>query len=184
MIKKQQLNALWSKVFLRRVIEQHHLCFDTELDIDEDVNFIFSYVLNVERIRMSKEVLYNTTMENPESLTRRKRDYLCEQLQKAGLRRESMLEKSTLIPASRQKIRMALDWLYYRGAYSAATELFKYSLSKQERRARIKEICRTFNNRSNRPRGVRSMLVALPVRLYMSGLIDFAAQYAIRKRKL
>ena len=182
-LRKQQLNALWSKVFLRQVIENHHLRFDEKLDIDEDVNFIFSYVLKVDSLRLSSAVLYNTSLENPESLTRRKRDYLCEQLNKAGLRRESMVKNASLQPRSRKIIEKSLSWLYFRSAYSAAAELFKYQLQGRERRSRIRDICRTFNGNGIRPYGIRSRLVSLPIQLRASALIDHAAQHAIQKRK-
>ena len=183
LLRKQQLNALWSKVFLRDIIESHHLRFDNQLDIDEDVNFIFSYILRIERLRMSSEILYNTSLENPESLTRKKRDYLCEQLTRAGSRRESALKVASLQPKSRKTIEKALSWLYYRNAYSAAAELFKYQLQVRERRNRIREICRTFLDSGIRPNGIRSQLISLPVRLRASALIDHAARHAIRKRK-
>lgn len=183
LLRRQQLNALWSKVFLRDIIESHHLRFDESLDIDEDVNFIFSYILRIDRLRLSSEILYNTSLENPESLTRKKRDYLCEQLNKAGLRRESMVKDASLQPKSRKTIEKALSWLYYRNAYSAVAELFKYQLQVRERRGRIEEICHTFLDSGIRPYGIRSRLISLPVRLCASGLIDHAAQRAVRKRK-
>ena len=183
LLRRQQLNALWSKVFLRDIIESHHLRFDEQLDIDEDVNFIFSYILQIERLRLSSEILYNTSLENPESLTRKKRDYLCEQLTKAGAQRESVLSDASLQPKSRKTIEKALSWLYYRNAYSAAAELFKDQLQVQERRNRIREICCTFIDSGIRPYGIRSRLVSLPIQLRASALIDHAAQHAIQKRK-
>lgn len=183
LLRKQKLNALWSKVFLRRAIEDNHLRFDETLDIDEDVNFIFSYLLKIERLRLSTQVLYNTTLGNPDSLTRRKRDYLCEQLHRAGLNRIKILEASSLTDGSKRTVGRALDWLYYRGAYSSAAELFKFNLTCQERRRRIREICSVFSDCGRDPVRLRSPMISLPIRLHMTWLIDLAAKTAVRKRK-
>lgn len=184
LLRKQQLNALWSKVFLRSVIESCHLRFDENLDIDEDVNFIFAYVLRIERIRTSGEALYNVSLENLESLTRRKRDYLCEQLHRAGLNRKSILDASSLIPQSKKTVGKALDWLYYRGAYSSAAELFKYPLNSRERRVRIHEICRVFSGRGAGALSLTGPMISLPIRFHMTWLIDRAAKTAVQRRKL
>ena len=184
LLRKQKLNALWSKVFLRRVIEDRHLRFDETLDIDEDLNFIFAYILGIERLRFSSEILYNTTLENPDSLTRRKRDYLCEQLHRAGLRRKDILKASSLKPESKIIVENALDWLYYRGVYSSAAELLKYPLRWRERRVKIREICCVFSEPKQYPDCSRRPMISVPVRFRMTGLIYLAAKAAVRKRKL
>lgn len=184
LLRKQKLNALWSKVFLRRVIEDRHLRFDETLDIDEDLNFIFAYILGIERLRFSSEILYNTTLENPDSLTRRKRDYLCEQLHRAGLRRKDILKASSLKPESKIIVENALDWLYYRGVYSSAAELLKYPMRWRERRVKIREICCVFSEPKQYPDCSRRPMISVPVRFRMTGLIYLAAKAAVRKRML
>ena len=184
LLRKQQLNALWSKVFLRSVIERNGLRFDESLCIDEDVNLILAYVVCVDALRFSSEVLYNTCLTNPESLTRRKREYLCEQLQRAGINRKNLLEAASLTEPSKRKVAHSLSWLYYRGAYSSAAELLKYPLSRGERREKIRSICSVFAEGDAGPQGLRSAIIAAPVRLRMTRLIDRAAIWAVRRRKL
>lgn len=183
-LRNQKLNALWSKVFLRRVLKERHLRFDETLDIDEDVNFIFSYILGIKRLRLSADVLYNTTLDNPDSLTRRKRDYLCEQLHKAGLLRKDILKASSLEHKSKVTVEKALDWLYYRGVYSSAAELLKYPFRRRERLEKIREICSVFSDSGLCPACNRRQIISVPVRFRMAWLIDIAAKTAVWKRKL
>lgn len=179
-LRRGELNTLWSKVFRRDLIEAEGLRFNEALSIDEDMNFVFSYSLRVSRINMIDAVLYNTSLENEQSLTRKRRDYLCDQLHEAGLRRFAMLKK--LAPAEQRTGRLAsaVSWVYYRSAYSSAAELLKYELTGKERREKIREICAVF---SDCPRDVPAPILALPVRLRMAGLMDLAAKVAVRKRR-
>lgn len=179
-LRRGELNTLWSKVFRRDLIEAEGLRFNEALSIDEDMNFVFSYSLRVSRINMIDAVLYNTSLENEQSLTRKRRDYLCDQLHEAGLRRFAMLKR--LAPAEQRtgKLASTVSWVYYRSAYSSAAELLKYALTGKERRGKIREICEVF---SDCPRDVPAPIIALPVRLRLTGLMDLAAKVAVRKRR-
>lgn len=179
-LRRGELNTLWSKVFRRDLIEADHLRFNEALSIDEDMNFVFSYSLRVSRLNMIDAILYNTSLENEQSLTRKRRDYLCDQLHEAGLRRFAML--GSLDPAERRtgKLASAVSWVYYRSAYSSAAELLKYELTGKERRERIRKICEVF---SDCPEDAPALILALPVRLRLTGLMDLAARVAVRKRR-
>ncbi len=180
-LRRRSKGALWAKVFLRSVIEAHKLRFDPALDIDEDVCFVFSYALCVSRLKTTGEILYNNCIDNAESLTRRKRDYLCDQLHHAGLRRYEMVRQSESAPEARRELRRSLAWLYYRGAYSSAAELMKYDLDRGERITRLKTICAVFDDY---PDSQCRPLISVPVRLRLVGLMDLAARFCVCRRKL
>ena len=179
-LRRRSKGALWAKVFLRERIEAQQLRFDTTLDIDEDVCFVFAYALRVSRLRSTGAILYNNCIENANSLTRRKRDYLCGQLHHAGLSRYETLRQSQAEPKG-GVLHRSLSWLYYRGAYSSAAELMKYELTRPERMARLREICEVFSDDPDR--GPKP-LIALPVRLKLTGLVDLAARICVSRRKL
>ena len=179
-LRMGELNTLWSKVFRRDIIEAGHLRFNEALCIDEDTNFVFSYSLFVHRLSMMDAVLYNTSLENEESLTRKRRPYLCEQLHNAGLRRCAMLERAELPAESREGLAAAVSWVFYRSAYSSAAELQKFELTRKERITKLREICGTF---SDCPKELPTPLIAIPVRLKMVRLMDLSARIAVRKRR-
>lgn len=179
-LRRQQLNALWSKVFLRSVIEENHLRFDTSLDIDEDVNFNLSYALRINSLRTSREILYNNSMDNSESLTRKPRDYLSGQLQHSGLSRLHELSAQSLSETSCSRLRKALSWLYFRGAYSSAAELLKFPLNRKQRLERLRDICTSF---SAYPDASNTPVISIPVRRKWVALIDAAAQITVHAHK-
>ena len=152
----------------------------TILDIDEDVCFVFSYAMHVARIKSTGTILYSNSIDNSESLTRRKRDYLCSQLHHAGLTRYKIASEASLSVPVQRVLQRSLSWLYYRAAYSSAAELLKYDLCRKERIARIKEICAVF---SDYPEKSVKPVISIPVRLKMAWLIDCAARYAVQRRK-
>lgn len=179
-LRKRSKGALWAKVFLRDIIEANNLRFDQTLNIDEDVCFVFSYAMHVARIKSTGTILYSNSIDNSESLTRRKRDYLCSQLHHAGLTRYKIASEASLSVPVQRVLQRSLSWLYYRAAYSSAAELLKYDLCRKERIARIKEICAVF---SDYPEKSVKPVISIPVRLKMAWLIDCAARYAVQRRK-
>lgn len=184
LMRKQQFNTLWSKVFVRSVIERHGLRFDTMLDIDEDVTFIFSYLLHVQHMRLSSKILYNNCVDNRESLTRKRRDYLCQQLLYASRRRMALLDQAALSNDCRAQLLKVLSWSHYRSAYSSAAELMKYDLTPKARRRRIREICDLYTDTAHASPRLDHLLISVPLRLRMTPVIDLAAQCAVRMRKL
>lgn len=182
-LRRQEFNALWSKVFLRSVIERFQLAFDESLCIDEDVNFTFSYVMHIERIRVISDALYCFCVENPNSLSRKKRDYLSDQLLAASISREKMTEEAHLTADCGQIIRDALAWVHFRGVYSSASELLKYDYSAKTRRKTLAEICEAFAQTDLKPRSLRCRLLSFPVQRCMTGLIDLSAKLAAVERK-
>lgn len=180
-LRKRSKGALWAKVFLRRIVEENHLRFDRALDIDEDVCFVFSYAIQISTIKSTAEILYNNSIENTDSLTRKKRDYLCSQLHHAALSRYEMLCQAELSGAEQRELMHSLAWLNYRGAYSSSAELMKYDMDRSARIDRLKEICSVF---SDYPDHQSKPLLSVPVRLKMAGLMDLAARLCVRRRKL
>ena len=179
-LRMGELNTLWSKVFRRDLIEANHLRFNEALCIDEDMNFVFSYSLHVSRLNMIDGVLYNTSLENEESLTRKRRDYLCQQLHDAGLRRSAMLQQAKPEGKNARNLSSAVSWVYYRSAYSSAAELLKYDLTRKQRRAKVREICHVF---SDCPDKLTTPLIAIPIRMRFITLIDLSARIAVHRRR-
>lgn len=169
----QKLNSPWNKVFRRSIIENKKIRFDERLPIGEDKVFVVQYVLNAKNIMFIPEMLYCFSMENENSLSRRTRPNLCSSI---ILEHELMfdsIERADLSPSLCAKYEKAISWSYYRSAYTVISEIRKLNLSKKERIAKTREICRTYARRRNcRLRNLKHWLMALPVRLRLAGIID------------
>lgn len=172
-IREYLFSSLWSKVFRREIIEENRLRFNSELAIGEDQTFIFCYAMHINSLMSIEQYLYNVNVENGDSLSRKRRDYLTEQLLESNLEMISALEKSELSDESKKIYMKALSWMFYRGAYSCSKELLKYDLSGRERRKKIRSICRLFRSKGIKPRDWKCRVIALPIKLKLSFVIDY-----------
>lgn len=172
-IKRYLFSSLWSKAFRRNIIEANELRFDSTLAIGEDQAFIFSYATHIKSLMSIEPYLYNESVENRDSLSRKRRDYLAEQLLKSNMEMISALKESALKEESKSIYMGALSWMFYRGAYSSCKELLKYNLSRRERRKRIREICRLFGREKIKPGDWKCRIIAMPVKLKAAFVIDY-----------
>lgn len=171
-IRKYMFSALYSRAFRNDIIQKHHLRFENDLTIGEDQVFIFAYAMNVKSMVSISKTLYVAVLENQESLTRKKRDYLVEQLRVVNKRMFDLVEHSQL-PEKIQRIYIsAVTWVYYRSVYSCCKELLKYNLPTKSRKKKIKEICAIYSSDNIRPIGLKCFAIALPVKYRMSLVID------------
>lgn len=165
-------SALYARTFKRELIQKHSLRFKTNLAVGEDQEFIFAYAMHMSSLVSSSATLYNVVLENSESLSRKRRDYLVEQLLEVNFDMFDALEKAAFTDDVRQIYRGSVVWVHYRSVYSACKELLKYDLTSKERRYRIKEICRIYNAKRIKPRGLKCRIIAFPVIHKMSRIID------------
>lgn len=175
---RQGINAPFAKVFRRDRLEEFGVSFDERLPIGEDKVFVVQYLIHARNAVFVPRVLYTVSTENPESLSRKKREDLCDHI---------LLEHQLLFEAAEktaEPVRMlrAVSYSYYRSAYTVIRELRKFDYSRQERIRRTREICRRYAERKGCAFGdVRHWLIALPVRLRMAALIDLILQWKCGK---
>lgn len=63
------LSNSWCKLYKMENIKKNEIQFDESMSIDEDTNFIFSYMNYVQKIYFSKEILYHYYRDNRETLS-------------------------------------------------------------------------------------------------------------------
>ena len=173
-LEKQLLNAPSSKIFKRNIIEKNTIRFDERLPIGEDKVFVVQYIMHASTAVTADQPVYALSVENEESLSRKKRENLSEYI---------LLEHELLFRAVREadleetckgKYREALTYSYYRSAYTVIAELQKMDLSPKHRIEETKKICMNYNSRIRcRLNTLKIMILALPVRLCMCRSIDY-----------
>lgn len=171
-MRAYMFSALYARAFKRRVIQKAHLRFNPNLAIGEDQVFIFAYTMHSQSLVSTSKILYNVMLDNSESLSRKRRDYLVKQLLEVNDNMFDAIEKASLSDEVRRIYRDAVTWVYYRSVYSACKELLKYNLSGGERRKKIKEICGLYIVRQIKPCDPKCRIIAFPVIHKMSWVID------------
>lgn len=175
---------LMTRTFRTEIIRSKNLRFDESLLIGEDQTFIFAYTMYVKRMAAIEKVLYNYARENSDSLSRRSRTYLAEQLLRVSSLMQDALQKTSFPEPVRRNYRETISWSHYRGAYSACKELLKFDHSPSVRRKQIRQICKSFCSAGIPPVGLRTRLLALPLFGRMSLIIDGLSCFREFSKKL
>lgn len=172
-LRQYLFSSLCSKAFRRSIIEANGLCFDEALAIGEDQAFIFAYAMHIRSIASISDVLYHVDVSGEDSLSRKRRDYLTDQLMAVNRKMSAALRGTSHSPQARKVYEAALAWVSYRSAYSCCKELLKYDYTAKQRRQEIGKICRLYRDERIRPHDWKCRVIALPVQLGLSRVVDF-----------
>ena len=171
-LRSYMFSALGARAYRRSLIEKQQLRFRPELAIGEDQAFIFSYALGVKKLVSASTILYNAVLENRESLSRKRRDYLTAQLLRVNEVMFQELDKAGVSAQTNRVYQAALAWVHYRSAYSCCKELLKYGLSRKERKKKIKEICNLYAEKQVKAQDMKCRTIAFPVNHQISSIMD------------
>lgn len=177
-LRRQRLNAVWNKVFSRDMLQKNGILFDERLSIGEDKVFVLCYAAYSQSVKIIPEPLYYFSLENPDSLSRRRRADLCGHVL---LEHQLLLENAAASPFSGIYLK-AVSYSFYRSAYTVICELYKFDHTTAQRREKIEEICGRFRQMKVASfSGLRHRLIALPIRQKWVSVIDIVMQI---KRRL
>lgn len=165
-------SSLLSKGFKRQIIEQHNIRFANDLAIGEDQTFIFTFAMHIRSIGSIGNHLYNVDVSDGNSLSRKARPYLTQQLMEVNRRMYAAYRIKEYSPEAARYYEVALSWMTYRSAYSCCKELLKFDFSVKQRRQEIRKICKLYRAERVRPIGWKCRIIALPVQLGWGWAID------------
>lgn len=169
----RSINSCWAKLYKREIIEEEGIRFCEELSVGEDLTFVFTFLLFAHKIERTESTIYFVDVSNEESLSRKYRENLSEQLICVY---DSMCEAFEKSHIESEFVNRSLAWLHYRNAYSVANDLLKSKLTFLERRKKLKAMCSLFNGRKVTPIGFKCKLIAIPIRFKLVGIVDIAFQ--------
>ena len=171
-VQQYLFSSLWSKVFKKQIIEQYNMRFGSDLAIGEDQAFIFTYAMHIRSIGSIEDHLYNVDVSDGNSLSRKARPYLTEQLMEVNRRMYAAYQAVPHAPEAAKHYEAALSWMTYRSAYSCCKELLKFNYSAKQRRQEIRKICKLYRAEEIKPVGWKCRIIAMPVQLGWSWAID------------
>ena len=172
-IVSRSINSPWAKIFKRKIIAENNLRFCEELSSGEDLTFVFTFLLSADKFERLADKIYFADIGNEESLSRKYREDLSEQL--IGVY-DSMVKALQKNKIESKLVNRSLAWLFYRNAYSVANDLSKSNSGFLKRRKKLKAMCSLFNSKRVTPIGFKCKIIAIPIELKLIGLIDIAFQ--------
>lgn len=167
---RQRLNPPFAKVFRRAIIAEYGLSFDERLSIAEDKVFVVQYICHAQNAVFLREPLYTLSVENRQSLSRKKRADLCDHIL---LEHRLLFEAAEKSPYRRDLLR-SVSYSYHRSAYTVIAELRKFEYSRARRLQETRRVCRRYAERKGCTYcSLRHWLLSLPIRFEMAAFIDF-----------
>lgn len=169
-LQRQLLNSVWNKVFHRALLEEYAIRFDSRLPIGEDKVFVTRYAIYAKSAVFISNSLYICSVENPQSLSRKQREDLCDHI----LLEHKILHETAAFAPYKEIYLKAVSFSFYRSAYTVIAELYKFDYSVCKRYSAIKSICSRYGELRVKDYGsLRHRLMSLPIRWKWICMIDF-----------
>lgn len=181
-LKERSINSPWAKIFKRERIEKLGIRFPEDLEIGEDKTFVLSYVLQANSAVTGSEVVYYASLDNENSLSRRLRPDLPEQLLLLHRELSTAVEQADLPKKHHRAFRKVLSGAFYRNIYLVDRELRKHCPEAKDRCRVLKAVCQEYNREQVKPSGLLCRSMALPQKLAWAGLIDSAVGLALKTK--
>ena len=170
---KKFLTSPINKRYTRALIEKVNVRFPEHLYVGEDKIFSLRYILQCKTCVISSKVLYTVDISDQNSLSRKPRPDLAEQLQMLSQLTRETLRAADIPEHHRQQYTEAENLIQLREVYSEAKRMHLARKDFRFRRNVIRNMCKDFN-RSGMvlPRNVFATALTIPVKLTMITLID------------
>ena len=175
-ICRKTINAPWAKLYRRALIEKHHIRFPEGVSVAEDRAFNIKYSMYIHSYAVSDQIIYCVSTENENSLTRSRHNDLNVQF---SITRQFFLDALTTVPIStneKEQYRRAYNFGDCRSIYHDAKLLHQDHMGWIARQKHLGKLCREINQRKMKyPKSKYCTLITLPVRMYLTPVIDVIA---------
>ena len=134
-----------NKRFKKEIINNKKLQFIENLHISEDFNFCMMYSIHCKSIKMHVSPIYCVDVTNNNSLSRKVRKNLTEDITKGFSYVENTIKNSPCTMFEKHQLLVSLDYLYIKNVCTCIAETFKYCKPQYlKNRKMYKEICKNF----------------------------------------
>lgn len=148
LLSSREIMQLYNKRFKREIFTKHNLQFIECLYSSEDFNFCLAYSLHCKDIKMYRDKIYFNDLSNQESLSRKARKDLTEQLVCGFHYAAVSIQQSDRTWEEQKSLLTELDYLYAKCVCSCIAETFKFGKSGYfQNRTKYKFICENFRTR-------------------------------------
>lgn len=173
---KRTINQPWAKLYKRSIIEQNKITFPIGISVGEDRAFNIKYSLYINSFRVSDQPLYYVCIENAESLSRKQRDDLDEQMAAQLRFIEDAFRNKNIPAAEQQAYRETISFDLLRTVYTKAKYLRRSDMEFFARIRELRTLCGEINAHGwAYPKTRYCRLISLPVRWKLAIVIDVMA---------
>ena len=181
LICHKSINSLTDKAYRKKLLDKNNLRFCESIEIGEDWSFNVSYACNVHTFVGSRQPLYCVCEDRADSLSRKPREDLDEQLHRAIRYAEDQIENSALSAALQAELKAAVSFFELSMVYTKAKNLQRKGVGVLQRYQAICEFCKAESIKDhNYPNTMFCRLVTALVKLRFAPAIDWIAKTKMR----
>ena len=170
---KKRINTPNGKVYKRSIIKDNNIRFLEHIEVGEDRTFNIEYVLNINSFRVIEKSLYVLCLENEDSLSRKKRDDLDEQIYAAEEHLKRLFDTKNLSNEEKDLFLKSMNFDNMRAVYTKAKYLHRNGMPLFKRLKELGKYCDSVNKKDfTYPPDKFCTLISLPVRFKLTPVID------------
>lgn len=175
-ICRKSINGPVAKLYRRELIEANQISFPIGASVAEDRVFNIKYSMYIKNYAVSDRVLYYISTENENSLTRGRHADLKQQFQITDAYFQSALREAHIAESEKDLYQRAYNFGDCRSIYHDAKLMHQDHIGWVKRQTMLGRICREINRKHMKyPKTRYCTLITLPVRLYLTPVIDAIA---------
>ena len=181
-ICRKSINSPWANLYRRDIIEAHNIRFPLGVSVGEDRVFNIVYSFYIQSYAVSEAEIYVINTENENSLSRKRHVDLSRQFETAEAYFNRELDFAPIPDDEKKRYRQAYDFGKCRGVYHDAKLLIQDGVGWFARQKRLRQLCKGINKKHMKyPKTRYCTLITLPVRLYLTPVIDAMAQKLVKQ---
>lgn len=148
LLSSRRIMSPWDKRFRRSVIERESIHFIEGMNTGEDFNFCLAYVMHANSIETIPASILANDLSNENSLSRRYRPHLDDQLVDVFAHAARSVEGSTVYREQSEELLMELDYLFIKHLFPCVIEELRAGhLHYIKDHGKLVSICRKFLHR-------------------------------------
>ena len=180
-ICRKLINSPCDKVYKKSILEHMHLRFPKSVEIGEDWVFNVAYSCCVQTFVGSDQPLYYVCEDRSDSLSRKPREDLDEQLHRVIQYAENYIQNSALSDKFKAQLKAAVSFFELSIVYTKAKNMQSKGIGIRKRYRVLRELCNAEKRKKRAyPNTMFCRLVTTPVKLKLVPVIDYIAQTKMR----
>ena len=145
LLSSRRIMSPWDKRFKRALIEEYQIRFPEGMQIGEDFNFCMAYAVRAKAIQIETAQIIFNDITGQDSLSRKYRPQLDEQMHAAFTKAAETIRNSALAEGEKARLLGIADYLFIKHIFSCISEEFKVrNLKYFKDRKEIVSICQKF----------------------------------------
>lgn len=145
LLSSRRIMSPWDKRFKRALIEEYQIRFPEGMQIGEDFNFCMAYAVRAKAIQIETSQIIFNDITGQDSLSRKYRPQLDEQMLDAFTKVAETIRNSALAEGEKARLLGIADYLFIKHIFSCISEEFKVrNLKYFKDRKEIVSICQKF----------------------------------------